>query len=121
MDVTKTLTPGVDGTKRFLSQYGDKLICVRHRQDSQNQRRITTVELIVEERSLPSPGYNAKYAIPATTLVHVNTNYHETDLRKKAKLAGAKWLPQQKQWVMPYHIARKLHLEERVNDMNIPF
>ena len=116
MQVTKTLSPGADGTKRFLSQYGNKLVCVRHRHDTQHQRRLVTVELIVEERISPA------ICDPSpTTLVHVGIKYDELELRKKVKAAGAVWLPQHKQWEMPYCIARKLSLEDRINNRDIPF
>ena len=48
--VSKRLTPGQNGAKRFQAQYGSALVCVRYRQDS--RKRYTTVELIVDEQDL---------------------------------------------------------------------
>ena len=47
MDVIKKMKPGDPGTKRLLAKYGEQLVCVRYRNDRQNQRRLTTIELIV--------------------------------------------------------------------------
>jgi hypothetical protein len=44
------LKPGQKGTKQLLTQYGDRLVCVRYRYDAQRKKRLKTVELIVAER-----------------------------------------------------------------------
>ena len=44
-----TLQPGQKGTKKLYDRYGDQLVCVRYRYDAARQRRLKTVELIVEE------------------------------------------------------------------------
>ena len=49
MDVLKTLRPGENGTKRLAARYGDRLVCVRYRQDKEKNRRYTTVEIIIDE------------------------------------------------------------------------
>ncbi|MFK7848438.1 MAG: hypothetical protein AB8G77_24325 [Rhodothermales bacterium] len=45
-----TLRPGARGTIRLVRQYGEKLICVRYRYNPESNRRIKTVELIIDER-----------------------------------------------------------------------
>lgn len=50
--VTKTLQPGQPGTTRWQHVYGDKLVCVRYREDLQANARYVTVELILETRPL---------------------------------------------------------------------
>jgi hypothetical protein len=45
-----TLTPGASGTKKLLARYGKRLVCVRYHYDAERPRRITTVELLDEER-----------------------------------------------------------------------
>ena len=50
MEVRATLKPGLNGTKKYLQQYGDQLVCVRYRYDKSNNKRQTTVELIVDEQ-----------------------------------------------------------------------
>ena len=49
MEVKATTKPGRNGTKKYLQQYGDQLVCVRYRYDKQRERRQTTAELIVDE------------------------------------------------------------------------
>ena len=44
----RKLKPGEPGTQKFLQRYGDDLVCVRYRYDATTERRVTTVELIVE-------------------------------------------------------------------------
>ena len=55
LPIKKSLRPGQNGTKKLAAQYGDRLVCVRYREDSEHKRRITTVELIVDERPLRTP------------------------------------------------------------------
>ena len=50
MEVKATIKPGRNGTKKYLQQYGDQLVCVRYRYDKHRNRRQTTVELIVDEQ-----------------------------------------------------------------------
>ena len=46
--INKRLAPGQNGTKRYLNQYGNALVCVRYRQDQ--SQRYTTVEIVVDQR-----------------------------------------------------------------------
>ena len=50
------LKPGQDGTKRLVDQYGDKLLCVRYRYDEIRGVKLKTVEIIVDEKPLQTPG-----------------------------------------------------------------
>ena len=43
------LNPGQRGTKKLLTQYGNRLVCARYRYDAKQKKRFKTVELIVEE------------------------------------------------------------------------
>ncbi len=45
-----TLRPGARGTIRLTQQYGDKLICVRYRYNSDTLIRLKTIELIIDEK-----------------------------------------------------------------------
>jgi len=49
------LKPGRKGTKQLLAQYGDRLVCVRYRHDTQQKKRFKTVELIVAEWAWEPP------------------------------------------------------------------
>ncbi len=55
MEVIKTLSPGVNGTKRYVKLYGDKLVCVRYRIEKSTGDRFTTIELIVDESLANDP------------------------------------------------------------------
>ncbi len=51
MEIKATMKPGQNGTKRYMENYGDRLLCVRYRYDKPKGRRYTTVELIEEDAS----------------------------------------------------------------------
>ncbi len=118
MDVIKKMQPGDPGTKRYVRQYGEQLLCVRYRTDKHQQKRITTVELIIDEcfympRSTP-PHSTASQSANREVLVRIA--YGETALRQKLKHAGAIWLPDQKRWQIQYRIAEKLGLKDRIEE-----
>lgn len=48
-----SLKPYSKGALKESEKYGEALICVRYRYDEATRRRIKTVELIIEERTLP--------------------------------------------------------------------
>lgn len=54
MDINKTLQPGEMGTKRFLNEYGNQLVCMRYRLDKQRQKPmlIALVKIHYDETEL---------------------------------------------------------------------
>ena len=87
MHTTTTVQPGQRGAKQFVEQYGDRLVCVRYRQDEQRGRRCKTVELIVEEWAwTPSLPQRRKESI-----VSVKIAFQERALRQRIKEAGGIW------------------------------
>ena len=44
----------------------------------------------------------------------LRVHFHEEQLRKRVKDAGGRWLPQNKLWVVPIGVARRLGLADRV-------
>ena len=50
METRATRRPGQKGTLKHLDQYGDRLLFVRYRYNPKTNTRLTTVELIVDER-----------------------------------------------------------------------
>ena len=44
------LKPGQNGTHRLMERFGDSLICVRYRYDEIRDVRLTTAEIIVDEK-----------------------------------------------------------------------
>ena len=119
MDVIKKMKPGDPGTKRLKAQYGEQLVCVRYRHDRHNQRRITTVELIVDTGFyLPRRDVRLPRQQPDTNRnVMVRIDYQETDLRQKIKQAGGKWEPERKRWLLKHSQAEKLGLISRIEEI----
>jgi hypothetical protein len=111
-----TLRPGQKGTKRLLEKYGDRLVCVRYRYDSVNGKRYTTVELLEAESEWTTKNASSKGNIRnnETRRLGVRIDYCETELREKAKEAGAIWRPRHKLWEMAYEDVMELGLENRV-------
>jgi hypothetical protein len=107
MKVKLKLRPNDPGTKKLTAKYGERLLCVRYRYDAENNRRITTVELMEEE--IPW-----KKRIPDDKLMPVRIRWDEKELQEKAKEAGARWDPNHKVWNLPYGIVRKLKLQNRI-------
>ncbi len=116
LPVKKKPAPGSRDTKRFLDQFGERLVCVRYRYDETNTRRYTTVELIVEEKELLG-GYSnllQPWHQYPSTMVSVHLGYDEVSLRGQIKQAGEKWDSQTKLWRIPYHKAMAIGLSNRI-------
>lgn len=113
--ISKKLSPGQPGTKRYMRQFGDALVCVRYRTHPATATRYTTVEIVVDEKQRPkdiSPG-----GIEETTLVAVTVAFNETELRQRVKQAGGKWDQARKVWLLTYGDARKLGLHGRIRKL----
>jgi hypothetical protein len=93
-NVNRTLLPQQKGTKKFLRRYGDRLVCVRYRDDVEGQRKITTGEIVTEER----PWYPAPRRIPDDKLLSLRVEYGEVEIGKAVRAAGGAWYPHQKVW-----------------------
>lgn len=118
MRVIKKLHPGVPGTLRYQEFYKDRLVCVRYRDDVANQRRITTVELIVDERLVPRPRSElVKTLFPhPNQYVLVRIGHDEVELQEKLKAVGGRWQAYQKWKVLMRHVLA-LGLEERIDSV----
>jgi len=111
MQIKATLAPGQNGTKQLLKQYGDQLVCVRYRYDKARQKRIKTIEIIVDEQDW-IPGV----IIPLDRKVPIKIGFGETELREKIKHAGGYWNPDKKAWMLSYHQVLQMGLERRIVD-----
>jgi hypothetical protein len=112
METRLSLAPGQNGTKKLLSEYGDRLVCVRYRYDAQRKVRRKTVELIVETTPWNARARNARRE--PTDMVLVRIGYAETPLRERVKAAGAIWRSRHKLWELDWKTAREFGLQERV-------
>jgi hypothetical protein len=119
MEARTTRRPGQKGTKRHLERFGDRLLFVRYRYDPAGRRRVTTVELIVDEQPWAP---RTETALEKTTprppdlpeLVALRIERHESAIRAKVKAAGAKWDAVRRVWILPLRRARALGLQERI-------
>jgi hypothetical protein len=110
MRTSQHLKPGRKGTKQLLTQYGDRLVCVRYRHDAQQKKRFKTVELIVAEWAWEPPAPRR----PADQIVALRIGFAEVALRERVKQAGGKWNPRQKVWELCYGHVVALNLEARI-------
>ena len=107
---SKTIQSGQPGTKKWIQQFGEKLVCVRYKYDYQRKRKLKTIELIVEEE----PWDLNKARIPANKLVGVKVEYGEVQTGRLVKAAGGRWNRQRKLWELPFREAMALGLENRI-------
>lgn len=121
MECRKRLMAGVNGSKQNQQQFGDRLLYVRYRHDKELQRRVTTVEIIVDEKSLallPNRLTTPNQLYPNEN-VYVCIDFKERQLRARAKAAGEQWQPEQQRWVIPYRLAVKLGHRERIEKIKV--
>ena len=95
--------PPSPGARRWAATYGEQLVCVRYRVDPQRQRRLTTVELVVDE----GPTLNS-------VRVGVRVAWGEKDLGRTVRAAGGTWDPAARLWMMSLGQAKSLGLAERI-------
>ena len=110
MRTSTTVRPGHRGAKKFLAQYGDRLVCVRYRSDEQKRKHLKSVELIVEEWPWkPRPRRRTNESV-----VLVKVVFSERALRQQVKEAGGVWNPSKQAWQLRYHRAITLGLKGRI-------
>lgn len=110
MEVRATLKPGNKGTIKYLRQYGDQLVTVRYRYDKHRMKRLTTVEIIVDEQD-----WVRDIRFAPNKLVPVQIDYSETELRQQVKQMGGWWHNDKKVWMLKYQRVCELGLEARIH------
>jgi len=103
--VVKKIAAGDRGAKTLTAQFGDKLVCIRHRLDPSGTKRITTVELVVTEKLIarkPSP------------TVDIAVRVQERDLQARLRAVGARWNPTEQVWRVRRATAVALGLKKRI-------
>ena len=111
MQTRLTLRPGQAGTKKLARRYGERLVCVRYRYDEKTERRLKTVELVVE--SVPWRPAKRRPRRRDDEIVAVRIAYDELELRSRAKRLGAVWRPAQKLWEISWLDAKRLGIADR--------
>ena len=110
MRTSTTVQPRHRGAKKFLAQYGDRLVCVRYRSDEQRRKRFKTVELIVEEWPwTPPPPRRTEESV-----VLVKVVFSERVLRQQVKEAGGVWNLDKQAWELRYDRAITLGLGKQI-------
>jgi hypothetical protein len=99
--VVKKLPPGVPGTLKHVRKWGEALVCVRHRHDSEGKTRYTTVELVVEQ---------APIQMHTKRHVTVRLDPHDIQTRSMVLAAGGRWNPTTRLWRVPRDVAQALDL-----------
>jgi len=79
----------------WADRFGDELVCVRYRDGLRGQRRLITVQLVVESCPLPPSLRGGEWD---EVLVRITDD--QADLRRQARAAGAHWDPERKLWGM---------------------
>ena len=100
--------PGKPGTRKLQERYGDRLVCVRHR-DEPTGRSFKTVELIVEETA-----WKPRESSEAEKMVRLRVGWEETRLRSALQGAGGRWNPQERVWELRQDEAVALGFEARI-------
>ncbi|MES1956000.1 hypothetical protein [Salinisphaera hydrothermalis] len=116
METRLHLKPGQNGTKQLVQKYGERLVCVRYRYDSEAGLRHKTVELIEETVPWrPASSREQHLMQPAAEEpVLVKIDYQERELREQVTRAGGRWQPAERAWVLPYGVATELGLTARI-------
>lgn len=109
MKTRLVLRPGQRGTRQLSTIYGDRLLFVRYRYDTENQRRIKTVEIIVDEAPWsPAPKHEPDDS------VYVVAGPRELALHDRIRNAGGYWVHARGAWKISYAQALSLGLEGRI-------
>lgn len=103
--VTKKLATTNRGAIKLAQQFGDALVCVRHRTDAEARFRYTTVELLVDKTEVQPR---------QSKMVHVRVNPKEHGLRTVVRAAGAVWDSRVGLWRIPKRVATVLRLTGRI-------
>lgn len=104
------LNPGQRGTKKLVAKYGERLVCVRYRYDEEKKKRYKTVE-IIEEVVDWEPQADV---IADHTLVEIQVDWAEKELRDLVKVSGGWWNSERKVWRLAYGDVVRLGLEKRI-------
>jgi len=106
--------PGQPGTKKWLEKYKKDLVCVRYRYDEERGKKITTVEMVVDENIWEKNPQR----ISANKIMSIRVSYGEISIAKLIKAAGGCWNRQQKVWELAYKTILELGLQDRIVDMS---
>ena len=104
---------GQNGTKKLVSKYGNRLVCIRYRYDEIRKKKYKTIELIIEEND-----WEPNKKLKRDELVCVQVDLNERELRKRVKKAGGKWNHESKLWEIYNENVVQLGIEDRIRPMS---
>ena len=107
MQVTKKLAPDQPGAKKLAQRFGEQLLCVRYRQDTEAGRRYTTVELVVDEGPITSDKRRSSF-------VCVRIAFDDLALRQAIRNHGGTWDKRRRVWRMHQDGVFALQLQNQV-------
>lgn len=115
MKVVKTLKPDAPGAKRFQDEWGEYLVAVRYRKNSNSGTHLTTIEVIVDERMLGvSLESKNRALLYKNTIVAIKIPIDEQKTREQLIQMGAIWNNKNRVWFVTYKIANTLGLTENI-------
>jgi hypothetical protein len=106
----RILFPGEPGSKKWLNQYRENLVCVRYRYDLKTQQRLTTAEIIVDRQRWTCHPTRT----PPNKFMNLRIEYGESELAQQVKSLGGSWDRQKKVWKLPLRYVQILKLEDRI-------
>ena len=110
MRILRKLLPGQAGTKKFVRQYGEDLVCVRYRYNDEQKIKATTIEVIVEK----IPWNKDPKRIPKNKIMRVSIDYDAVELRRNIISVGGKWNKSEQVWELAYKDVIALGLVDRI-------
>lgn len=108
MKTRARLKPGQNGTKKFVEQYGDALVCIRYRYDAEKRKQYKTIEIIVSESDWTPPPSR----FSDSTLVSLKIGINETAAQAQTRSVGGRWDREKKLWYVPYGCISGTKLEK---------
>ena len=103
--MSKKLSPESRGALKLARQFGDALICVRHRSDYKGEYRYTTVELLVRTTLTRPRTHN---------LAGVRIGPDEKPLQTVVRAAGGTWDYKSWVWQLQRRVVGILKLADRI-------
>jgi hypothetical protein len=110
LKIRRKILPDQPGAKAWKEKYGKNLVCVRYRYDEEQNKRLTTIEIIVNEKYWEKKSGK----IPPNKIVPVIVMYSEVRTADLIKKAGGRWNREEKVWELPYRDVLSLGLEDRI-------
>lgn len=98
---------------KLARKYGEALLCVRYRRNSDGTRRYTTVERVVECIPVVAKGQPRTPAHVAA-IIGVRIGSQEKQLQALARARGATWDRTARVWRMPLPAAKEAGLADLI-------